>query len=223
MKVCLKLFGILALLISAMLILFDLENSKKKANDIAVKYLESVYIEQMKSIKVRLSYIDPSMYHVYFTPESNPNLTFEVLIMLDFRLPTKNKPDNYLLKYFEFYFVKNIQSIIEELNLEGIATRIIILDQPLYSFKVPEDLKEGMTYKEMEPHIDYDLCFDINKMWKKLDKDIAARKILDIIEYLQESGFSPNKIRFLYKEETSVAFSEWNNINDVSQISKLLE
>jgi methylphosphotriester-DNA--protein-cysteine methyltransferase len=60
-------------------------------------------------------------------------------------------------------------------------------------------------------------------MWKKLDKDIAARKILDIIEYLQESGFSPNKIRFLYKEETSVAFSEWNNINDVSQISKLLE
>ena len=165
MKVCLKLFGILALLISAMLILFDLENRKKKANDIAVKYLESVYIEQMKSIKVRLSYIDPSMYHVYFTPESNPNLTFEVLIMLDFRLPTKNKPDNYLLKYFEFYFVKNIQSIIEELNLEGIATRIIILDQPLYSFKVPEDLKEGMTYKEMEPHIDYDLCFDINNSY----------------------------------------------------------
>ncbi len=31
MKVCLKLFGILALLISAMLILFDLENRKKKA------------------------------------------------------------------------------------------------------------------------------------------------------------------------------------------------
>ncbi len=91
---------------------------RRKQNDIAVKYLESVYIEQMKSIKVRLSYIDPSMYHVYFTPESNPNLTFEVLIMLDFRLPTKNKPDNYLLKYFEFYFVKNIQSIIEELNLE---------------------------------------------------------------------------------------------------------
>ena len=80
-----------------------------------------------------------------------------------------------------------------------------------------------MKYKEMEPYIDYDLCFDINKMWKELDKDIVACKILEVIDSIKESGYSPNRILFLYKTETYIAFSEWDNINDVSQICELLE
>lgn len=142
-----------------MIIIFflaKLNNEKNKAKDIAINYLQSTYTEQMTPVNVRLSSIDPAMYHVYFTPQNNSELHFEVQIMLDMTLPRAN-PDNYLLKFCEFELTEDIQSIIDGLGKEDIETRIIFLHQPLYGFNVPETIEEGMSYEEMEPYIDYDL------------------------------------------------------------------
>ena len=116
-------FILLALMVVVLLFNFYVNISKIKAKNIAVKYLKSTYTEQMTPVKVRYSLIDPSMYHVYFTSKNNPELSFEVLVMTDFSLATSSgdfSPDNYLLRYFEFHFEKEIQSIIDDLGKEEI-------------------------------------------------------------------------------------------------------
>ena len=222
---------LLALLVVVLLFILYVNISKIIAKNIAVKYLKSTYMEQMKPVAVRYSFIDPSMYHVYFTSQNNPELSFEVLVMTDFSLARSSddfSPDDYLLKYFKFHFVKEIQSIIDDLGKEEIKARIAFCDQPLYSFKVSEALKEDMPYEEMEPYIDYELCFDVNKIWTDTDKYAEACMMLELIISIQASEYSPEEITFSYltvnKEKYKFfIFSEWDNISDVSQIYEILD
>lgn len=217
---------LLMLLVISVFTYLQIDNGKNKARDIAINYLQSTYLEQMNPVKVRLSLNDPAMYHIYFTSQSNPDLSFEVLIMLDFTLPRGN-PDNYLLKYFELKFTKDIQSIVDDFGKEDIAARVIFLHQPLYAFRVPETIKEDMPYREMEPYIDYDLRFDVNKIWADTDKYAEACIIYEVIESIQASGYSPEQITFSYRtanKERSKIFTlyEWDNIDNVSQVEGLL-
>lgn len=215
-------------------IAFDLHN-KNKAKAIAAKYLEAEYLEQMDYKGVRLSLIDPAMYHVYFTPENNPDLTFEVLVMLDFTLPGKNNPNNpllkytpddYLLEYFGYHLANELQNMTGDLGEAEIRPRIILLDQPLYSHKVSKELSENMPYKEMEAYIPYSIWFDIDKVWQHTDTHTEARKMLEMIKNIQVSGYLPKQIVFTYqsidKEEKFITFSEWYEINDISQIEELI-
>lgn len=222
---------LLALLVVVLLFIFYANISKIIAKIIAVKYLKSTYTEQMKPVAVRYSLIDPSMYHVYFTSKNNPKLSFEVLVMTDFTLARSSgdfSPDDYLLEYFKFHFVKDIQSIIDDLGKEEIKARIMFPHQPLYSFEVPETLKENMPYEEMEPYIDYELWFDVNKIWKDGDKQAEACMMLEVISCIQASEYSPEEITFSYLTVNKgkykfFIFSEWEDISDVSQIYEILD
>lgn len=222
---------LLALLVVVLLFIFYANISKIIAKLIAVKYLKSTYTEQMKPVAVRYSFIDPSMYHVYFTSKNNPELSFEVLVMTDFSLARSSgdfSPDDYLLEYFKFHFVKEIQSIIDDLGKEEIEARIVFSHQPLYAFKVSEALKEDMPYEEMESYIDYELWFRVNKIWTDTDKYEEACMMLELISSIQASGYSPEEITFSYPtvnkgERRFFTFSEWDNISDISQIYKVLK
>lgn len=103
----------------------------------------------------------------------------------------------------------------------------MFLHQSLYSFKVPETLKENMPYEEMEPNIDYELWFRVNRIWTDGDKYAEACMMLELISSIQASGYSPEEITFSYPtankgERRFFTFSEWDNINNVSQIYEVL-
>lgn len=85
-----------------------------------------------------------------------------------------------------------------------------------------------MPYEEMEPYIDYELCFDVKKIWTDTDKYTEACMMFELISSIQASEYSPEEITFSYltvnKEKYKFfTFSEWQNISDVSQIYEILD
>jgi hypothetical protein len=77
----------------------------------AKDYLDREYFQEMNYRGVsHIIWVEPAQYHVYFSPKNNQEIIFEVLIShhLVLREPWTNsygdhyKPDNYLLKKFEF-------------------------------------------------------------------------------------------------------------------------
>lgn len=69
-------------------------------------------MQPMNAVGGLLSWLNPSIYYVYFTPKNYPNLTFEVLVLVDYTLP--NNADNYLEQYFAYQLTNEIQEIAEK-------------------------------------------------------------------------------------------------------------
>ena len=69
-------------------------------------------MQPMNAVGGLLSWLNPSIYYVYFTPENYPNLTFEVLVLGDYTLP--NNADNYLEQYLAYQLTYEIQEIAEK-------------------------------------------------------------------------------------------------------------
>ena len=226
-KVILRMICILAVLFTAAYTVFRFycKQNEKEAKEIAIKHLESVYSEQMDYISTRRSWIDPDMYHVYFCETNNPNLKFEVEMMADFVLP--ENPDNYLLKYFAFHVSDELQKLTEQVWEEKITNRVVINGQPLYGFRVAEELQEYMPVEEMAPYIKYTLVIDVEKSWKEEEKEAEAYRMYEVIRQVQTSGYLPERILFSYQsgsgESKFFKYEEWQEIEDVLQIEKELE
>ncbi len=201
------------------------KENEKKAKEIAVKHLEAAYSEQMDYTGIRRGWIDPDIYHVFFNVKKNPDISFEVRVGTDFRL--LSDPDDYLLEYFAYYFSDEIRKMTEMVWEEKAVYRGVIAGQPLYGFRVAEELHENMAVREMEPYIDeYRLVINVGKPWNEAEKDTEACRMYEVIRKVQESGYLPESISFYYPsdvEENFFRFKEWYEIKDVSQVKNKLD
>jgi len=119
---------------------------ENKAVVAAQEYLSDKYTQEMNYNGVSYSWIDPSQYHVTFSPNNMPDMTFEVLVQSDFKLEERTNeyglfvPDNYLLQRFNEYTYGLYQSVAEDFWDTDVRVNIPINDQPLYAYKIPAEL-----------------------------------------------------------------------------------
>ncbi len=201
------------------------KKNENMAKEIAVKHLEAAYSEQMDYIRIETRWIDTFMYRVFFEVREKPDIHFEVRINTNFQL--FRTPDNYLFEYFAYYFSDEIRKMTEMVWEEKAVYRGVIAGQPLYGFRVAEELHENMAVREMEPYIDeYRLVINVGKPWNEAEKDTEACRMYEVIRKVQESGYLPESISFYYPsdvEENFFRFKEWYEIKDVSQVKNKLD
>jgi len=221
-----KLILLLPLLI--LIIIFKYFEKKDKAIHLAKNYLNQKYTQEMRYLRCRHSFIDPALYHVYFSPKEKLGVVFKVIVGNDLTLKAGRtnsygdhyEPDNYLLRLFEFEAESFIQEKLDNICINGI-NRIIISTQnsAIYSFETPIEINEKMNFKEMEPFIKYDISIMINGLIGI--EDVSC--ILDIIKMIKEFEFKPNCIKFYDKTSFFTERFEIENLCEIETTENILD
>lgn len=223
-----KFIIVFVLIIVIMLTTISIFNYSR-AYIVAKNYLLQKYSQDIKFISIRYSWIEPSLYYVYFSPKDNPRLVFSVMVQQNFTASDKTNEygyfsaDNYYITFFE-YQMKNFY-LDKIINLWGEKINLIIRvpNSALYAFKMPSELNNAISLNDMEHLIEeYLIILDTKQ---GIDKDIKfdeAYKIFEFIQTVQESGYDPKRIVFWYNVKNrgsmSVSYDDWREINSMEQI-----
>lgn len=204
---------------------------ENKAIQLAQEYVSSKYKEKMNYLDVRFSWIDPSLYHVYFSPEQIPELVFEVLISNDLKTPTDMvnsygdyfSADNYYLAYFELTMEKFFQLKIQDIYNSEAYIQVSVPNNALYSFSAPGNLNDKMSLSQMADAIDeYIFRIKTNTELREENKYYEAQKMLEIIFAIKNSGYKPEHIVFWYNEADSNSTSHISiKLRDLESIDTL--
>lgn len=237
---------ILAIVVLGISILnISLSKNEQKAVQIAKDYLAPKYTQEMLYSSVRFSLIEPSLYHVTFSPVNNPELYFVVLVASDLTLREQtNKyghfiPDDYYLKFFSFESKKIFQENVEKIWGENAYIGVPVDDRGIYGAnRIPIELNEKMTAEEMEPFIDYNFYITTNVLFDIAAKNEEAQKILEMIQHVQASQYRPREILFWYltgkpkekevyldfstRAEANIEFKNWAEITSIEEIETIM-
>ncbi|KJR97694.1 MAG: hypothetical protein VR68_12305 [Peptococcaceae bacterium BRH_c4a] len=209
-----------------------LSSKENKAIELAQEYLSQKYDEEMNYESIRFSWIDPSLYHVSFSPANNPELVFEVLVQQDLTIQggirefgqSNSSADNYCIKYFEYLMEEFLSDDAKRLWGDDVKVTVLQINSGLYSFSVPPELNNTMSLNEMEALLkNYWIYIKTSEM--KLDDqslEESANRIFEFIQVIKNNGFMPETIDFWYPttedETTDVALRNLNEIDTVDQV-----
>jgi len=212
---------------------------KGKATEIAKEYLVQKYSQDMQCVDARYSWIDPALYHIYFSPVDNSDLVFEVMVQQDFSISEKTNEygnfsaDDYYISCFEWQMSTFFR---DEINLIWDNEAEIFVNAPnpaLYAFKIPAGLNDSMALHDMAPLIEeYLLIIDAKQLLDAENKADEANKMLRFIQDVQKSEYKPDRIVFWYsvpKSQTNsrgsenVSFENWSEITEVEQVALRIE
>ncbi|MGN0161335.1 MAG: hypothetical protein ACI4AQ_08115 [Lachnospiraceae bacterium] len=209
------LMGILVfLLIGVMLIYYPaFSHNKNKAREIAVEYVNENFEQQMNCLGVNVSVWETVVYSVYFSPENDADLIFEVMLSRDFEL--LGHPDNYILKYYEKEIYKRLESLVASIWSE--ASVLLIDHQPLFGFQIAEGLDETSTFEDIQGEVSYSLWVNINTEMKASKVQTEAAKIYELIKKIQEEQYIFEEISFFYID-ARIEFTNWKEINSVLEV-----
>lgn len=221
-------------IISVKLYLSSLEN---KAIELAQEYLSQKYDEEMNYESMRFSWIDPSLYHVRFSPANNPELVFEVLVQQDLTIQggirefgqSSSSADNYYIKYFEYLMEEYLSDYAKRLWGNEVKVTVLQMNSGLYSFFVPLELNNNVSLKDMEVLL--------NNYWIYIRTDKAimdeqslvdtSNRIFEFIQIIKNNNFTPETISYKFppSENTtySLIFDNWSEINTVDQVMEQLK
>lgn len=214
---------------------------KEKAVQIAQRYLSQKYEQKMLYSNVNYFWIDPTGYHVIFTPSNNPELYFEVIVQNNLTIAkglqefgNSTCPDNYYLRYFEYYTSRQMNKDIQNIWGENAQINVIADDSDIYSHSVPFEINEHMTAKEMETFLKYDFYITTNLLLDSGSKITEAKRMFKLIKVVQKSSYKPTEILFWYKTgkdekkddltdsktwpEMYIEFGDWSSITTVDQV-----
>lgn len=186
---------------------FIQRSKENKAIQIATEYLEQKYEQKMVYQRIRYSWIDPSLYHVTFSPESHPDISFEVLIQNDLTLRNNiqefrqtTSPDNYYLKYFEYLMTEFLSDDINRLWNDTASITVLQHNIGLYSFTIPFELNDSMSLQDMESLIsNYWIYIQTTEALESShDFENAAFLLYEFFQVLKNNSFSPDVISFKY-------------------------
>jgi hypothetical protein len=200
-----------------------------RAYIVAKNHLSEKYSFDIKFVDIRFSWIDPSLYHVYFSPKDNSDLIFSIMVHQNFTISDWTNEygyfsaDNYYTAYFEYRMKEFYLNDVKDLFGEKINLIIRVPNHALYAFTTPEELNDTMSLNEMDSLIDEYLIIIDTK--RKIDEDVKfneANKILEFIHTVQKSGYNPKRIVFWYNTKNrgsaSVSYDDWQEINSIEQI-----
>ena len=209
-----------------------LSSKENKAIELAQKYLSQKYDEEMNYESIRFSWIDPSLYHVSFSPANNPELVFEVLVQQDLTIQggirefgqSSSSADNYYIKYFEYLMEEFLSDDAKRLWGDDVKVTVLQMNSGLYSFFVPPELNDTMLLKDMEVLL--------NNYWiyVRTDKVVlddqslvdTSNRIFEFIQIIKNNSFMPETISYKFpsSENTtySLIFDNWNEIDSVDQV-----
>lgn len=223
--------------ISALSIKVYLSSKENKAIQIAQEYLNQKYEQEMQYESTRFSWIDPSLYHVSFSPVSNSEIIFEVIVYPDLTIPedrwefgeSSRSADNYYVKYFEYCMGDYLVADVKRLWDYDATVKVLDITYGGVAFCVSPELDDKMTLAEMEPLInDYWIYIKTGEMTvddQSLEE--SARRIFEFIQIIKNNGFMPETIDFWYPatedETTDVVLRNWNKIDTVDQVVALLK
>ena len=213
--------------------------NKEKATEIAKEHLVQKYSQEMQCIGARYSWIDPALYHIYFSPADNSDLVFEVMVQQDFSISEKTNEygyfsaDDYYISCFKW---KMSTFFRDEINSFWGDEAEIFVNAPnpaLYAFKIPAGLDDKMNLHDMAPLIEeYLLIVDIKQLLDADNKVDEANKILLFIQDVQKSEYQPDRIVFWYnvpkpekntRGNANVSFENWSEITGVEQVALRIE
>jgi hypothetical protein len=201
---------------------------ENKAVQIAQEYLNQKYEQEMQYQNVRFPWIDPSLYHVRFSPVNNPEIIFEVLVQLDLSLTEKDNkhgnfiPDNYYVKYFEYCMEKYLVADVKHLWGDNATIKVLDVNIGSAAFSVSPKINDEMTLMEMEPLIDdYWIYIRTNDTLVEELLEPIANRILEFIQIVKDNGFEPETLNFWSdgsESEMDMLLKNWDEIDSVDQI-----
>lgn len=204
----------------------------RKAVSIAEDYLSKKYEKEMKNVSVRYSFIDPCLYHVYFSPEDNPELTFEVLVQNDLSIANiagefgeeTGSADNYYIKYFEHELEQELKKEAGEILDENTKITVLHSSSGMYSFFIPDGLNENVSLKDMLEIVDGRYYIYVEFPEEDV-VDINSEKFASAgLEFLEmvKSKYNPLNIfiQFWIDGEKDMISTEFNNKKDIETVAE---
>lgn len=218
-----------------------LSSKEKEAIQIAQEYLEHKYEQEMEYQDVRFSWVDPSLYHVYFYAQNNPTLTFEVMISNDLVFPEERiniygnhySPDNYYLAYFEQQLTNYIKDSVNALWGDDASASVSVSNPALYSFEFSAELNDQISLNDMEALIEEYLVRINTEEYLNEDNILSeSTKVLMLIQFLKESGYKPDALVFRYVAPKTfqnsyglniISIDDWKDTTTVEEIVEKLK
>ena len=220
---------------------------KNKAKELALEYVARTYEQEMCFVRVEYIFGEPTLYYVYFSPENNPDLIFKVMVQKDLTIsPEKTnkygnyfRPDNYYIANFEYLMEKEFSSDIQTIWVDGAEIIGRVPNNAVYAFRMPKELSDELALLQMDGLIEeYLLIIDTKHFLKdeETEKQDEAERILEFINSVKASGYSPQRIVFWYdipKIEQygipsysftkagsgKVSFEDWKDIETTERIA----
>lgn len=236
--------GVLGSIVTVILVIItmihhSLAKKEKQAIHVAQLYLEEKYIQEMKYERIRFSWIDPAIYHVYFSPIENSDLNFEVIVQLNLTLcearivnDIQYMADNYDIVCFEQQMANHFSYSTKEIWGNDASIFVRAPNTALYAFAVPVGLNDQLPLKDMEILIkEYLLHISTETLLKKNNVQDEAEKILNYIEAVKNSGYEPDRLVFRYIKPKTITdsrglkiigISNWKDIETVDQVAEYL-
>ena len=236
-KIMLGIIGgvVLIMVMGVTAVIHYLSAKEKQAIQTAQAYVAQQYLQKMNYESIRFSWVDPAIYHVYFSQTNNPDLKFEVIVQQDLTLREKNTasgheymPDNYYMAYFELQMAYAFKNDVAKIWSNNAIAFVSAPNPALYSFAIPLGLNDQLTLSEMEVLIEEYLIY-INTETPLSEENILdeAEKILAFIQNVRESGYNPDRLVMRYivpkalKDNSKVcvfSINNWQNLITVEQV-----
>ncbi len=210
----------------------------RKAVSIAEDYLSEKYEKEMKNVSVRYSFIDPCLYHVYFVPEENPELTFKVLVQNDLSIASiagefgekTGSADNYYINYFEHELEKALEKETGELLGENTKITVLHSSVGMYSFFIPDGVNENVPLEDMLKIMDGRYYIYVEFPEEDVI-DINSEKFASVgLEFLEvvKSKYNPLNVFIQFwidgeKERVGTMFDNWKEIRTIDEFTNKLK
>lgn len=230
---------ILLVLLGTIVVQYNLFSNKQKAVKLAQKYVLQKYTQKMQYSSVRFSWVEPSLFHVVFSPINNPELFFEVLVQPNMSLNERVNerenfmPDNYYLKLVEFQLQEQLDPIFEEIwGPDGIIS-VHVDDPGIYgAYKVPVELNEQMTAHDMASFFNYTIYISPNCILDSQSRNGEANRVFELFQSVNRKNLCPDKIIIGYlkskdngigESKNYTEFKNWENIVNAEEVKHVMD
>ena len=207
---------------------------------LAQEYLEQKYDQEMQYLGITFPIIE-APYRVCFSPADNLNLIITVRVKSDISLREESivgkihfMPDDYYMAYFELQMAEYFKNDIKMIWGDTANIFVSISSRAAASsFRVPTGLNNQLSLQDKEALIEKYLLFvNVDTMLGEDIKTEEAKKTLNFIQAIQQSGYKPDCLVFWYKAPKTVkdasgranlSIKDWMDIGNVEQVLEQMD
>jgi hypothetical protein len=182
----------------------NLSVKEHKAVQIAQEYLAKKYEQEMRYETVRFSWVDPGLYHVYFT-SVDTEIQFEVYIWpVALSSPEDIEDGKYIWDdYVNCFLCRGLENMlspeVRRIWDDNATISVRINNSNVYPNRGEVKFSGQMTAIEMEPYYNTEFHITAHRMLTTDLKDREAALILKMLQSVKLGGYQPREITFRYE------------------------